>query len=117
MSVKITNNSQTIIGNTHAGVSLFLRLMTDKIASNADANTPKLEGRLRQGILKQVFGLTAVISWVKVYAAVQERGMRADGSYRIQHYSTPGTGPHFAENAVKKAVQEAPAVMSASRLI
>lgn len=117
MSVTITNNTDQVISDNHQGVSIFLRSMTDRIANYANPNTPKDQGRLRQGIIKQVLGLHATIAWVKVYAGVQERGMRKDGTYRIKHYTTPGTGPHFAENAVKKAVGEAAIVLTATRVI
>lgn len=33
------------------------------------------------------------------YAGYQERGMRRDGSRKVRHYTTPGTGKHFLKNA------------------
>lgn len=35
----------------------------------------------------------------KDYAEYQERGSRADGSYRVRRYSRPGSGTHFLEDA------------------
>jgi hypothetical protein len=38
----------------------------------------------------------------KSYAAYQERGMRADGSHVVRHYSTSGTGAHWFKDAIDK---------------
>jgi hypothetical protein len=34
------------------------------------------------------------------YAAYQERGSRVGGSHRVKHYTTPGTGKGFLDNAI-----------------
>lgn len=117
MSVNINDDTASVMNDTKAGVSIFLRTMTDRIATYSDPNTPKKEGRLRQGIIKQVLGLHGSIEWRKAYASVQEAGQRLDGSHKITHYSTPGTGAHFAENAVKKAVAETNVVLTATRVL
>lgn len=36
----------------------------------------------------------------KAYAAYQERGMRADGTHRVRHYSTSGTKAGFFRRAI-----------------
>jgi uncharacterized protein YmfQ (DUF2313 family) len=99
MSVKITDNSNNIKNQTTIRASIFLRSMTDEIVKISTPKTPKRRGNLRQDIIKQVLGLNAKIIWGKNYAARQEL---------IQHktYTTPGTGPHFAENAVKGAANQ-----------
>jgi Minor capsid protein len=78
--------------------------MLDAIDSEADSKTPKKEGNLRRDKLKQVLGLHAEITWKKGYAAAQEVGTTR--GYPIKNYSTPGTGAHYAENAVKKVVDD-----------
>lgn len=40
----------------------------------------------------------------KAYAAYQERGMRADGSHVVRHYSTPGTSKGFFRRAINSVV-------------
>ena len=101
MSVKVTDNHPKILLDTERKASVFLRLMAEDIKRD-DKKTPMKDGYLRQGVLIQVLGRHATIMWNKVYASVQESGV-IRGS-RIVNYTTPGTGPHFAENAVKKAV-------------
>lgn len=92
-------------GEVAQKVSLALRYMTDGVVERAESKTPKRKNRLRKDILKQVLGLHAQIRWQKKYAAPQEAGV-ANGR-PIRNYTTPGTGPHFAENAVKDVVKNA----------
>lgn len=106
MSVKVTDNTSLVLSQTEQRANVFLRLVADKIIDESTANTPKKAGNLRRDILKIVSGLKGKVEWRKKYASYQERGMRADGSRRVRNYSTPGTGPHFAENAVKKVVRD-----------
>lgn len=117
MEVKSTDFTLTIVNETRQKASAFLRLMMDKITDLAEPNTPKKEGNLRRDTLKQVLGLHGTLKWVKSYASVQERGKRADGTHQIRNYTTPGTGPKFAENAVNKAVEDTNIVARAAKLI
>lgn len=41
----------------------------------------------------------------KGYAAYQERGMRADGTHRVRHYTTGGTSSGFFRRAIDKVIQ------------
>lgn len=94
MSVKVIDNSPQIRNSTTQKLNIFLRLMTDEIVNDSTRGTPKRKGNLRQDIVKQVLGLGATIIWGKNYAARQELT-------QFRNYTTPGTGPHFAENAVR----------------
>jgi hypothetical protein len=105
MSARYTSNTSVILSTTAHNASLGLRLLTDAIVKTAAPKTPKRKGNLRNDVLKQVLGLHASIRWDKRYAQVQETGV-IKGS-RIRKYTTPGTGPHFAENAVRTEVQRA----------
>lgn len=77
-----------------------MRFMLDDIDRISAPKTPKRLGDLRRNKLKQVLGLHATIQWRQQYAAVQE-------DKQHQNYTTPGTGPHYAENAVKEVVSNA----------
>ncbi len=117
MGVIVTDNTRQVIDELNQKTSIFLRVMTDKIVDYARPNTPKKEGRLREGTIKTVQGPHARIEWRKAYATVQERGSRKDGTYKIKNYSTPGTGPHYAEDAVKKGVANTSVVAKLVSLI
>ena len=96
MSVKITDNTKQVNNNIAVKTSIFLRLMTDEIVKISTPKTPKREGYLRRDVTKQVLGLNAKIVWEKNYAARMER-------VQFANYTTPGTGPHYAEDSVKEA--------------
>lgn len=117
MGVKIEDFTGSIRNTTKQRASIFLRLSCDNVVQVASPVTPKDKGNLRQDILRRVLGLHGEIEWRKKYASYQERGMRADGSRRVRRYTTPGTGAHFAENAIKKTVSGATAIMKLANLI
>ena len=93
MSVKVTSNVNNIIMSNDKKISMAIRLMLDGVDKNANPNTPKKKGNLRNDILKQVLGKQGIIIWRKEYASYQE-------DKQFKNYTTPGTGPHFAENAI-----------------
>lgn len=99
MSVKVTDNTPQLKFDVQRKGNLALRFMLDAIDQESTARTPKDKGDLRMNKLKHVLGLSAVIQWSQEYAAIQE-------SKQFQNYTTPGTGPHFAENAVRKVVND-----------
>ena len=61
-------------------------------------------------IVKQVLGLKGKIVWGKNYAIYQE-------SKQYRNYTTPGTGPHFAENSVKEVVRNSESIAKKVGLI
>lgn len=100
MSVNVTDNTAAFESSIETKLPIFLRFMLDAIDRISTPNTPQDVGDLRKNKLKQVLGLHATIQWRQEYAAAQE-----DRQFR--NYTTPGTGPHYAENAVKQVVGEA----------
>lgn len=117
MSVKVIDFTQNFQSKTKQRASLFLRLISDRVVSNARPNTPYEKGNLSRDTLIQVLSLRSKIEWRKVYAQYQERGARKDGSHKVRRYTTPRTGPHFAENAIKKAVADTSIVAMLAHLI
>lgn len=99
MSVRVVDNTAAIMFNVNSKVGIAFRFMLDAIDIEADPRTPKDKGNLRRDKLKIVNGLHASITWKKNYAIYQE-------NKQFGNYTTPGTGPHFAENAVKRVVAE-----------
>ena len=110
MSVKIVDLTPTLINQSKSQTSLGIRLMLEDIARLSYPVTPKREGNLRSNVLKQVLGQTGKIVWLKEYAAYQEYK-------RYRNYTTPGTGPHFAEKSVMQVVGNARRYWEKSRLI
>lgn len=94
-SVKITDNTPLVKNQIKQKASIFLRLMADEMIKISTPGTPKDTGRMRMDIIKQVLGLHGTVVWGKNYSVFQEKK-------QYKNYTTPGTGPHFAENAAKK---------------
>lgn len=99
MSAKVKDNTTQLLREIEINASVALRLMCDAVVVDSTPNTPQDKGNLRRDILKQVLGLSGKITWAKNYAVFQE-------SKQYRSYTTSGTGPHFAENAVKKVVKD-----------
>lgn len=110
MSIKITDNTPQVTNTIKMRGSIFLRTFADEVVKISTKNTPKKSGRLRMDITKSVLGLNGQIKWGKGYAAIQE-------TTQFKNYTTPGTGPHYAENAVKASVDKSGALMKRVGLI
>lgn len=117
MSVQVIDFTPDIRNKTKQRASVFLRMICDNVVQISTPKTPRDLGNLSRDVLRQVSGLHGSIEWRKVYASYQERGKRADGSRVVKRYTTPGTGPHFAENAVRRAVENTNAVAKLANLI
>lgn len=117
MSYKITDLVPGILDDTKQKASIFLRNVCDAVIVISTPKTPKDKGNLSRDTIRQVLGLHGTIEWRKVYAQYQERGARQDGSRRVKKYTTPGTGAHFAENAVKEVVKQTAIIAQKSGLI
>lgn len=110
MPFEIIDNTNQIVSNLQQRSSIFLRTMADEIVKDAEPNTPKDRGNLRRDIVKSVLGLRGTIIWGKHYAKFQEKK-------QYRNYTTSGTGPHFAENAVKSAAKRTEQIARKSGLI
>jgi hypothetical protein len=98
MSVKIKDNTSNVKKGILIKANIFLRSFADDVVRISTPNTPRDTSRLRSDVLRQVLGLKGKIVWQKKYAGIQE-------VKQFVNYTTPGTGPHYAENAIKDAVK------------
>jgi hypothetical protein len=110
MSVSYTDNTVFIQAQQRQTAAIGLRLLMSEIARFSEPKTPRRYGSLRRNKTIQVLGLTAALRWNVKYAAKQE-------STKYRHYTTAGTGPHFAENAVRKGVGQARSIFRSARYI
>ena len=111
MTYKIQDNSARVVSERSNKTILAMRFGLDGIHKEANQNTPKKYGLLRNDVTKTVTGKIGKIVWGRKYAAAQEAGtitIKKDGgavppgTYVFRKYTTPGTGAHFAENAAEK---------------
>lgn len=92
-------------------------------------STPKKTGALRRSIITQAIGGRAEVSWRLPYAVPQNLGGHTvprmvqglnpatgmhstikPGFYRYRNYTTPGTGPGFAQAAYRYANSQLPQI-------
>lgn len=106
MSYKIDDNSDLVRQKILARGNTFLRFFGERAVEISTPKTPYKVGDLSKNIVIQVHNLRYIIIWAMEYASFQERGSRRDGSHKVKNYTTPGTGPHFAKNAIKQALGE-----------
>ena len=105
MAYKHTDYTRQIVVDKQMNIPLALRFIAEDIKRRAEPKTPRLTGDLRHSNIVRVMGNRATVSWLMHYAAYQERGYT---SGPVRRYTTPGTGAHFAETAVRQAVNDAP---------
>lgn len=110
MAVKITDYSAKIESDLLQKGSLFLRLAAEEVVNLSQRKTPKKTGRLRMDVIKQALGNNAKIIWGKKYAIYQEEK-------QFKKYTTPGTGPHFARNAINDVVKNTNGLVKKAGLI
>lgn len=94
MSYTYTSNIRQVNSIVDRAASLAVRNMLGATHKEAQPNTPKDTGDLKDNVVIQVLGTAGTITWMQDYAIYQEKNQHAN-------YTTAGTGPHFALNAVK----------------
>lgn len=103
MKVIIKDNTSKVLDDKKKKSSIFLRVLADAVVDESTPKTPMRTGQLRADVLKQVLGTKAKIVWGKRYAIFQE-------NKQYRNYTTAGTGPHFAENAVRNVVKNSESI-------
>lgn len=86
----------------------FLAYAADQAYRYMDKYVPKSNGHydsktgmfIQPGMLRKEHliypeGDGVVIEYTQPYSRYQYYGVRADGSHRVQNYTTPGTGPYW----------------------
>ncbi len=99
-TVEVTDNSASWLQKQEITMQRGLRKMGMAVINLATLTTPRKDGPLRES--GHIEGMGNTIDCVfgdnnVRYAKVQEDGHR--GRVYFTHYTTPGTGPNFLENA------------------
>lgn len=106
MSVVYQSNSARTENNISNKLGLMCRLLVEDVYRNSLKTTPMKYGDLRKTVNRRIENNRGIIEWTAPYAAYQERGMRADGSHVVRNYTTPGTGKHYAKDAVIETLEK-----------
>lgn len=65
--------------------------MTETCFKAMDKYVPRRDGNLKN----RVWLTNHSITYQSPYARYQYYGVRADGTHKVKHYTTPGTGPYW----------------------
>lgn len=106
MSIYIDSKSERVIVDVQNMSQLATRFLLEQIHSNANSITPMKTGNLRARVKKSVKGTTGTIEWDSPYAVYQEKPNK-----RFR-YTTPGTGPYYAEIAVTQGLEVLPEIVA-----
>lgn len=103
MGFKIVDKTIKFVESVEGANDRSLAKMSSDIERLAKQTVPHDKGPLQTSGRHERMGK----NWYRVifnkeYAEYQERGMRADGTHVVKHYSKPGKGPHYLENAGRK---------------
>lgn len=100
VSVETTNNFSSWKRSRESEFSRAVTSMGKAIMNNAKMTVPRKSGKLAKSATVKTSGTSATVTFGSSsvrYAAVQEKGSRNGIVFR--NYTTPGTGPHYLENA------------------
>ena len=81
-----------------------LDAVADMALRDSNEKAPKLSGAMRATGKKRNDGIgKRTLVWSGLpYILYQWFGVRADGTHRVRHYTTPGTGTQWAERAAEE---------------
>lgn len=112
-TVEFKDYSRAWLAVEQQNLTNALEAMADAIMKNAKVKAPKLKGPLRNSshinrlsptsreIVFNATGKNGVS-----YAMYQERGMRADGTHIVRHYTTAGTQAHYLQESGDQIVKQ-----------
>lgn len=96
MAYRYNSKVRYVQAKTELGMQMAIRLALEDIRRTAEPLTPRRTGELRSSaIIRQSEG---VVQWTADHAEILE-------NKEFSNYTTPGTGAHFAERAVRQVEQ------------
>ncbi len=112
MAVIVKTDKAKWIGAINAASELASYALAEQMLADSEKYVPysagstQSAGGLRDsGRVERGEGGRMYLVWDTVYALFQWFGVRADGTHRVQHYTTAGTGTQWVEKA--RAAHEA----------
>lgn len=102
----VKNINARVIGDSiDLHFDLAIQQIAESVIRAAEPNTPKKTGKLRKSAHPTHAGPRQVsVEWSAPYSTKQEQGISSNGK-PIQRYTTPGTGAHFAQNAINQVAK------------
>ena len=112
MAVIVKTDKAKWIGAINAASELASYALAEQMLADSDKYVPYSAGSVQSagglrdsGRVERGEGGRMFLIWDTVYALYQWFGVRADGTHRVRHYTTAGTGTQWVEKA--RAAHEA----------
>ncbi len=100
MSVTVKTNRAAWENAVMRAADQAVAALAEQMMNDSRDKIPKQEGTLRDiGRIEKPQEGDRDLVWSNVYAGYQWYGMRADGTHVVRHYTTPGTGKMWVEQA------------------
>lgn len=114
MSVIVKTNRKKWIDAVNEAADVAAYALAEQMVQDAEKYVPfsggsiQSAGGLRESadIVKGERTGAFYIVYNSVYALYQWYGVRADGSHKVTHYTTPGTGKQWMERAKEKHARQ-----------
>lgn len=98
--LSVKNQIREFQRQNHVVMSLALEEISKDILMISKIRVPLKSGDLQKsGRYDKAGALDFRVTYNTEYASYQERGVRTDGSHRVQNYTTPNTGKDFLKGA------------------
>lgn len=109
MAVIVKTDRQKLKGVMDKATDLAKYALAEQMLADSEKFVPYSAGSIQSaGHLRESGKIvrgdsgSLYIVWDAVYALYQWFGVRADGTHRVTHYTTPGTGKQWVETARAK---------------
>lgn len=104
-SVKLTDSSGAWFNHQLSRMNKALGVMGATILKDSQMVVPRKSGRLRNSGKVVAKPQEVAVVYPGPYAGYQERGERYDGSRKVRHYTTPGTGKNYLKKTGDAVVE------------
>lgn len=103
--VTLTDNSGTWFNHQISRMDKALKIMGNTILKDSQMVAPRKNNYLVNSAKVVPGNKQVAVVYTKPYAAYQERGERADGTHKVRHYTSPGTGKNYLKKTGDAVVE------------
>lgn len=104
-SVKLTDSSGKWFNHQVSRMNAALNIMGATILKDSQIKVPRKSGSLRDSARVISGNKQVAVIYPGPYAGYQERGERADGTNKVHHYTTAGTGKNYLKSTGDAVVE------------
>lgn len=104
-NVKLTDSSGAWFNHQLSRMNKALAIMGNTILKDSQMVAPRENNYMVNSAEVRSQPQSVAVVYTKPYSAYQERGERDDGTRKVRHYTSPGTGKNFLEKTGNAVVE------------